>query len=97
MWNLGSISLIVTAGQGMKRHTVFLDGRSTSVSVEDEFWKALAEIAESRQQPVKKLIEEIERGREFANLSSAIRVFVLQFYKDQFDRRRSEESKIAAQ
>jgi predicted DNA-binding ribbon-helix-helix protein len=57
----------------------------------------LREIAESRQQPVKKLIEEIERGREFANLSSAIRVFVLQFYKDQFDRRRSEESKIAAQ
>jgi len=55
----------------------------------------LREIAESRQQPVKKLIEEIERGREFANLSSAIRVFVLQFYKDQFDRLVSEKSKIA--
>jgi predicted DNA-binding ribbon-helix-helix protein len=81
----------------MKRHTVFLDGRSTSVSVEDEFWKALAEIAESRQQPVKHLIEGIERERQIGNLSSAIRVFVLQFYKDQFDRRRSEESKIAAQ
>ena len=32
------------------------------------------------------LIEEIERDREYANLSSGIRVFALQFYKDQFDR-----------
>ena len=79
------------------KHSVDLLGRRTSVSVEDEFWKALAEIAESRQQPVKHLIEEIERERQIGNLSSAIRVFVLQIYKDQFDRRRAEESKIAAQ
>jgi hypothetical protein len=38
-----------------------------------------------------------DADREFANLSSAIRLFVLQSYKDQFDRQRSEESKIAAQ
>jgi predicted DNA-binding ribbon-helix-helix protein len=57
----------------------------------------LREIAESRQQPIKALIEQLEQDREFANLSSTIRVFVLQFYKDQFDRRISEESKIAAQ
>jgi predicted DNA-binding ribbon-helix-helix protein len=57
----------------------------------------LKEIAKSRKQPVKDLIEEIERDRQFANLSSAIRLFVLQIYKDEFDRRRSEESKIAAQ
>jgi predicted DNA-binding ribbon-helix-helix protein len=46
----------------MKRHTVFLYGRSTSVSVEDAFCKALAEIAESRQQTLKNLIEEIVKG-----------------------------------
>jgi predicted DNA-binding ribbon-helix-helix protein len=57
----------------------------------------LKEIAKSRKQPVKDLIEEIERHRQFANLSSAIRLFVLQVYKDEFDRRRSEENKIAAQ
>jgi len=43
------------------------------------------------------LIEGIDRDRQFANLSSAIRLFVLQVYKDEFDRRKSEESKIAAQ
>ena len=79
------------------KHSVDLFGQRTSVNLEDPFWKALAEIAESRKQPMKALIEEIERDRQFGNLSSAIRVFVLQFYKDQFDRRRSEESKIAAQ
>jgi predicted DNA-binding ribbon-helix-helix protein len=79
------------------KHSVTLFGRRTSVNLEEPFWKALREIAESRQQPMKALIEEIERDREFANLSSAIRVFVLQFYKDQFDRRIFEESKIAAQ
>ena len=96
VWNLGSISLIVTGlGQGMKRHTVFLDGQSTSVSVEDAFWKALAEIAETRQQTMKTLIEEIDQNRQFGNLSSVIRVFVLEFYKEKVNRPTSEESKVA--
>jgi predicted DNA-binding ribbon-helix-helix protein len=83
----------------MKRHTVFLYGRSSSVNVEDAFWKALAEIAETRQQTMKDLIEEIDQNRQLANPSSAIRLFVFQFYKDQFERqaRTSEHSKIAAQ
>jgi predicted DNA-binding ribbon-helix-helix protein len=79
------------------KHSVTLFGRRTSVNLEEPFWKALREIAESRQQPIKALIEEIDRDRQFGNLSSAIRLFVLQFYKDQFDRQRSEESKVAAQ
>jgi predicted DNA-binding ribbon-helix-helix protein len=45
------------------KHSVDLLGQRTSVNLEDPFWKALAEIAESRQQPVKHLIEEIERER----------------------------------
>ena len=78
----------------MKRHrSIKIRSRRTSVSVEDVFWACLKEIAESRKQTMYQLIEEIDRERKFANLSSTIRVFVLQFYKDQFDRLVSEESK----
>jgi predicted DNA-binding ribbon-helix-helix protein len=91
----------VPVGRGMKsegkHRSVTIRHRRTSVCVEDVFWNCLKEIAKSRKQNLHHLIEEIERDREFANLSSAIRVFILQFYKDQFDRRRSEENKIAAQ
>ena len=91
----------VPVGRGMKskvRHrSITIRHRRTSVCVEDAFWNCLKEIAESRKQLVKDLIEEIDRDRQFANLSSAIRLFVLQVYKDEFDRRISEESKIAAQ
>jgi predicted DNA-binding ribbon-helix-helix protein len=80
-----------------KHRSVTIRRRRTSVSVEDVFWKCLKEIAGSRKQLMKELIEEIDQDRDYANLSSTIRVFVLQFYKDQFDRRRSKESKIAAQ
>jgi predicted DNA-binding ribbon-helix-helix protein len=83
--------------QTSPKHSVALFGLRTSVNLEEPFWKALREISESRQQPLKNLIEEIDRDRQNANLSSAIRLFVLQFYKDQFDRQTSEESKIAAQ
>jgi len=90
-------------GRGMKskvkHRLVTIRRRRTSVCIEDIFWNCLKEIAKSRHQLVKDLIEEIDRDREFANanLSSAIRLFVLQFYKDEFGRRISEESKIAAQ
>jgi predicted DNA-binding ribbon-helix-helix protein len=80
----------------MKRHrSIKIRSRRTSVSVEDVFWACLKEIAESRKQSLQQLIEEIDQDRQHANLSSTIRVFVLQFYKDQFDRLVSEESKIA--
>jgi predicted DNA-binding ribbon-helix-helix protein len=83
--------------EAVKKHSVTLFDHRTSVCIEEPFWKALGEIAESRKQSLCRLIEEIEQNRTFANLSSAVRLFVLQFYKDQFDQRISEESKIAAQ
>jgi predicted DNA-binding ribbon-helix-helix protein len=83
---------------GMKRHrSVKIRHRRTSVSVEDVFWNCLKEIAKSRKQHLHHLIEEIDRDRQNANLSSAVRLFIFQFYKDQFDHQISEESKIAAQ
>jgi predicted DNA-binding ribbon-helix-helix protein len=67
------------------KRSIIVKNRYTSVSVEDDFWKSLKRIAQSHQQSLQHLIEEIDRDRQNANLSSAIRLFVLGFYKKQFD------------
>jgi predicted DNA-binding ribbon-helix-helix protein len=81
------------------KRSVVVKKRKTSVSLEDDFWKSLKKIAESRQQNVSHLINEIDRKRKFGNLSSALRLFVLQSYKAQIGRRGrlSARSRIAAQ
>ncbi len=60
----------------MRRRSVVVSGHRTSVSVEDEFWEALAAIAAQRGLSLNALISEIDRGRR-GNLSSAIRLYVL--------------------
>ena len=65
------------------KHSVVIGGHKTSVSLEDAFWKALREIARRRQMTVSELIETIDADRKEGNLSSAIRLFVLEQYQDQ--------------
>jgi predicted DNA-binding ribbon-helix-helix protein len=65
------------------KHSVYPAGHRTSVSVEDDFWKALKEISRARQMTVSALIHKIDEQRHHANLSSAIRLFVLNFYRSQ--------------
>jgi len=65
------------APSSVRKRSVTLDGHKTSVSVEDDFWVALAEIAEQRRMTMASLIEAIDRDRLSTNLSSAIRLFVL--------------------
>lgn len=60
----------------MKKRSVLIAGHSTSVSLEGEFWDALKDVAAARGVSLNALIEEIDAGRA-GNLSSAIRVFVL--------------------
>jgi predicted DNA-binding ribbon-helix-helix protein len=57
-----------------KRSTL-VDGRKTSVTLEDEFWNALKEIAATQNVGTPKLISMIDRQRQNNNLSSSIRVF----------------------
>lgn len=66
-----------------KKHSLTLKGHRTSVSLEDEFWQAFREIAIKRGQPINDLAAEIdaERGIE-AGLASAIRIFILKYYKE---------------
>ena len=66
--------------RGMKRSPL-VDGRKTSVTLEDEFWTALKEIATIQNVGMSKLISTIDSQRQNnTNLSSAIRVYVLRYY-----------------
>jgi predicted DNA-binding ribbon-helix-helix protein len=58
----------------------------TSISLEDEFWRALSEIAREERKSVAGLVGEIDKqrgeaGRTEASLSAAIRLYVLQRVK----------------
>jgi predicted DNA-binding ribbon-helix-helix protein len=63
------------------KRAVTVDGRKTSVSLEDAFWSGLGEIARSRNMTVGALITTINQERRQSNLSSAIRLFVLAYYR----------------
>ena len=65
------------------RRSVVVRGHNTSVSLEDEFWRALHTIAAFRKITVEALLDEIDRHRHQPNLSSHIRMFVLQNYREQ--------------
>jgi predicted DNA-binding ribbon-helix-helix protein len=67
-----------------KRSTL-VDGRKTSVTLEDEFWTALKEIAATQNVGTPKLISMIDRQRQNNNLSSSIRVYVLGYYRERSD------------
>ena len=61
----------------LKKRSLRIAGHLTSISLEDAFWDAFKAIAEKRGLSVNALAAEIDRSRD-GNLSSAIRVFVLQ-------------------
>jgi predicted DNA-binding ribbon-helix-helix protein len=65
----------------VKKRSVVIQHHKTSLSLEDEFWESLKTIAQARQTTVANLIREIEGDRGQGNLSSAIRLFVLGYYR----------------
>jgi predicted DNA-binding ribbon-helix-helix protein len=67
------------------KRSVVIAGHKTSVSLEEEFWKSLKEIAGERDMTLGELIGKIDANRQHTNLSSAIRLFVLGVYRDQID------------
>ena len=66
-------------------------GRPTSISLEDAFWRAFREIAKKQGVKVSDLITKIDGERQFANLSSAIRLFVVDYYRGIAERERKDE------
>jgi predicted DNA-binding ribbon-helix-helix protein len=66
----------------IQKRSVRIAGHPTSISLEDVFWDALREIAAHRGMRLSELVEEIDTTRTSQNLSSAIRVFVLNTYRE---------------
>jgi predicted DNA-binding ribbon-helix-helix protein len=62
------------------KRSIAIAGRHTSVSLEDQFWKALKEIAKERGMSRQDLVASIKAERRTGGLSSAIRVFVIEHY-----------------
>ena len=63
------------------RRTVYIDGRKTGISLEDAFWSLLEEIAQAEGTTLSKIVTEIDKTRQHGNLSSAIRLFVLDWVR----------------
>ncbi len=60
----------------MRKHSLVIAGHATSVSLEQEFWDVLKEIADERGLALAALIAEVDAERQ-ENLSSALRLYVL--------------------
>ena len=63
------------------KHSLTLKGHRTSVSLEDVFWRVLKDCAAQRGVSLAALVADIDAGRGAANLSSALRVFVVRRLK----------------
>jgi predicted DNA-binding ribbon-helix-helix protein len=64
------------------KRSIVIAGHKTSVSLEDAFWKGLKEIASARDTTLSDLVAAIDSERQHGNLSSAIRLYVLDFYRN---------------
>ncbi|MFO1035166.1 MAG: ribbon-helix-helix domain-containing protein [Hyphomicrobiales bacterium] len=67
----------VSAGRDLKR-SLTIAGHRTSLSLEAEFWAALTAAAQAEQKSLSTLVGEIDSARGTRNLSSAVRVWLLQ-------------------
>jgi predicted DNA-binding ribbon-helix-helix protein len=63
------------------KRSIVVAGHKTSVSLEEAFWNALKEISGLRNMTLSELVGEIDGNRQQSNLSSAIRLFVLDYFK----------------
>lgn len=63
------------------KRSIVIAGHKTSLSLEDAFWNGLKDIAEGRRTTLSDLVATIDSRRQHGNLSSAIRLFVLDHYK----------------
>jgi predicted DNA-binding ribbon-helix-helix protein len=73
------------------KRSIHLRGRKTSVSLEDEFRNALKEIASDRNVTLSELVGDIDAQRQHGNLSSTLRLFVLEYYRGKAAKKPGDE------
>jgi predicted DNA-binding ribbon-helix-helix protein len=66
----------------MDKRSFSITGHRTSIALEPEFWRGLEAIAAERKLSLAGLVREIDETRETTNLSSAVRLAVLAYYRD---------------
>ena len=64
------------------KRSVVVGGHKTSVSLEEAFWSSMKEISVERAMTLSELVGEVDAARQQGNLSSAIRLFVLDHFKN---------------
>jgi predicted DNA-binding ribbon-helix-helix protein len=65
------------------KRSIVIEGHKTSVSLEDQFWTSLKEIGRELKVTLSDLVGDIDVRRSHTNLSSAIRLFVLDHFRSQ--------------
>jgi predicted DNA-binding ribbon-helix-helix protein len=65
------------------KRSVVINHHKTSVSLEDAFWKGIKTIAAARSMTLSDLVATVNDDRRHGNLSSALRLFVLEHYRGQ--------------
>ena len=63
------------------KRSIIVGGHKTSVSLEEAFWNSMKEISRQRDMTLSELASEIDSNRQQGNLSSAIRLFVLDYFR----------------
>jgi len=63
------------------KRSIVMAGHKTSVSLEEAFWNGMKEISSIRNMTLSDLVGEIDAGRQQGNLSSAIRLYVLDYFR----------------
>lgn len=74
------------------KRSIVIAGHKTSVSLEDAFWQGLKDIAAIRDMTLSELVATIDTDRRHGNLSSGIRLFVLDFYRSQVEDHNARQS-----
>lgn len=64
------------------KRSIVVAGHKTSVSLEEAFWNGMKEISSLRDMTLSDLVSEIDKGRRQGNLSSAIRLYVLDYFRN---------------
>ena len=81
--------------QAVKR-SVTIAGQRKNISLEEAVWQSLKEIADYQDMTLPALVATINAERNQGILSSAIRLFVLNFYREQLEVQNQSENRHQA-
>jgi len=79
----------------VKKRSVVIGGRKTSISLEEPFWNGIKEFARARGTTLSAIVEGIDAKRRHDNLSSAIRLYVLDAYREQIATPQARKAKAS--